>query len=90
MSKAKWKFLLAYQGPRESLLELRESPMSVVAALRAAGFGVLEAETVSEELLETTELGMAVRKDSEIDPFKLVQNLKRAGVHVRWLNEPAA
>ncbi len=81
MSTAKWKFTLAYSN---------DITGDVVEALRASGFGVLESETVAEALMETTELGIAIKKDSDIDPHLLYQNLTNIGMTVRWWNQPAA
>ena len=81
MSTAKWKFTLSYSN---------DITGDVVEALRASGFGVLEAETVAEALMETTELSITIKKDSEIDPHMLYQNLRNIGMTVRWWNQPAA
>jgi hypothetical protein len=81
MSTAKWKF---------SLWHSNDMTGDLVEALCASGFGVLESETVAEAVLETTELAIAIRKDSNIDPRQLLQNLRNIGMGVQWLNEPAA
>ena len=81
MSAAKWKFSLWFSNGMTG---------DLVAALRASGFGVLESETIAEAVMETSELGIAIKKDSNIDPWRLHQNLKDIGMGVRWLNEPAA
>lgn len=81
MSTAKWRFTLEHSN------DMTDNP---VAALRAAGFGVAEAEAVAEALLETTKLDLAIRKDSAIDPYRLAQELQRIAMPYRWWNEPAA
>jgi len=80
MSKARWKFTLAYSNGVTG---------DVVQALRASGLGVLESETIAGELLETPELGIAIDKRSEVEPRLLLQNLRDIGLTVRWLNDPA-
>ena len=81
MSTAKWKFSLSYSNDMTG---------DVVETLRASGLGVLESETIAEALLETTELSLAIKKNSSIDPHVLFQNLKSIGMGVRWWNQPAA
>ena len=81
VSKATWKFRLRYEN----------GPGDVVQALRNSGLDVLEAESVLEALVESAgELPLAIRKDSPVDPAKLVQELSAAHVWVRWVNQPAA
>ena len=81
MSTAKWNFSLKHANGMTG---------DLVEALRASGFGVLESETIAEAVLETTELGIAIKKDSNIDPWQLLQNLQSIEMGVKWLNEPAA
>ena len=81
MSTAKWKFTLAYSNDMTG---------DVAEALRASGFGVLESEAIVEALMETTELAVTIKKNSEIDPHLLFQNLQNIGMTVRWWNQPAA
>ena len=81
VSTAKWRFsLLLGTGARDD----------TVKALCDAGFGEVAAETVWNALLESGELGLAVRKDSGVDPRVFVQKLTSVGVRVEWRNEPAA
>ncbi len=81
MSTAKWKFILSYSN---------QVTGDIVKVLRESGFGVLESETIYEELLNSQELGVGLRKDSGIDPMQLVKNLRQIGLTVDWKNEPAS
>lgn len=80
MSKATWNFSLAYSNSVGG---------DVVHALRDSGLGALESETIAAEMLETTELGIAIDRKSEVEPRLLLQNLKDIGLTVGWLNDPA-
>jgi len=81
MSNSKWKFTISYSNNVTG---------DVVQALQVSGFGILDSETIAEALLDTTELDIGIDKKSEIEPKLLLQNLKKIGLSVKWLNEPAA
>jgi len=79
MAVAKWKFKIAHS---EGVLG------DIAEALRASGFSFSESATMEEALLDTSELYISFKKESDVDPWVLSRNLEQAGLEVHWKNKP--